>query len=53
MSWRYGLTGVCLLGSMLTHMNDFMEKWSHMPNFVAEFIIAQTVPAENQPVAES
>jgi hypothetical protein len=52
-SWRYGLAGVFLLGSMLTPINDFTEKWSHLPNFVAEFIIAQIVPAESQLVAES
>jgi hypothetical protein len=52
-SWRYGLAGAFLLRSILTPINDFTEKWNHLPNFVAEFIIAQTVPAESQPVAES
>jgi hypothetical protein len=52
-SWSYGLAEVFLLGSMLTPINDFTEKWSHLPNFVAEFIIAQTVSAESQPAAES
>jgi hypothetical protein len=45
--------GWSIFTKVLTPINNFTEKWSHLPNFVAEFIIAQTVPAESQLVAES